>query len=75
MEFRLDPTVLDMARNHVGARSDEALGQQFLSKTGVTVRNWRSGRTVPDIRSLMVLRDLTGRPLDTMIIHASAAAA
>ncbi|MBC3186395.1 transcriptional regulator [Corynebacterium sp. zg-331] len=75
MEYRLDPTVLDHAKAASGARSDEQLGQMFLYKTGETVRKWRRGATNPDVVSLMRLKNITGRPLDTMMIHESATAA
>lgn len=75
MEYRLDPTVLDHAKTASGARSDEQLGQTFLYKTGATVRKWRRGDTAPDIVSLMRLKQITGRPVDTMMIHESAESA
>ena len=45
MNYRLDPAVLDRAKQVTSATSDEQLGQQFLTKTGSTVRNYRIGKT------------------------------
>lgn len=66
--IRLDPQVLDKARELTGSRSDDQLGQAFLNLTGVTVRNYRAGKSLPTVVTLARLRELTGIPLDRMVI-------
>ncbi|WP_066584577.1 transcriptional regulator [Corynebacterium provencense] len=75
MDYRLDPQVLDLAKSVTGCHGDEELGQKHLGKTGSTVRNYRSGKTNPPIGVLMVLRKLTGRPLDQMFLPVATPAA
>lgn len=65
--IRLNPAVLDKAKEITGARSDDQLGQAFLNITGATVRNYRNGKNVPNIVTLMRLKELTGAPLDQMV--------
>lgn len=65
--IQLDPTVLDEARARLGLPSDEKLGGR-LELTGTTVRNLRHGRTSPSIATLVKLRALTGRTLDSLIV-------
>lgn len=72
MFYRLDPAVLDRAKQVTSATSDEQLGQQFLTKTGSTVRNYRTGKTAPDVVTLMRLREITGIPLDQMLQQTAA---
>lgn len=74
MEYRLDPSVLDTARKSEGLTSDEQLGAA-VGKTSSTIRNYRIGKTVPNIETLMRLKEITHRPLDTMIIRSDALAA
>ena len=69
MAVKLDPKVLDEARRIDGLTSDEQLGGA-IGKTGHTIRAWRSGATVPGIASLMRLKQITGWPLDRMVIQA-----
>jgi len=69
MSVRLNPEVLDRARRVDGLTSDEKLGHA-LGKTGATIRAWRSGATVPNIAALMHLKQITGIPLDQMVIPA-----
>lgn len=75
MDYRLDPQVLDLAKEVTGVAGDEELGQKHLSKTGSTVRNYRTGKTTPPIGVLMILRNLTGRPLDQMFLPVATPAA
>ncbi|TYR15601.1 hypothetical protein [Corynebacterium urealyticum] len=67
--IRLDPRVLDKAKAVTGSRSDDQLGQAFLNLTGVTVRSYRAGKSLPTIVTLAKLRELTGIPLDRMVIN------
>ncbi|AKN77563.1 hypothetical protein [Corynebacterium ulcerans] len=70
--IRLNPTVLDKAKELTGARSDDQLGQAFLNLTGATIRAYRSGRSIPNIITIARLKQLTGIPLDQMVIEDSA---
>lgn len=65
--IRLDPQVLDKAIEITGSRSDDQLGQAFLDLTGNTIRAYRSGKSTPNIVTLMRLKQLTGVPIDQMI--------
>lgn len=69
--MRLDPKVLDEARRIDGLTSDEQLGGA-IGKTGHTIRAWRSGSTVPNLAALMRLKQITGWPLDRMVVTADA---
>ena len=69
---RINPEVLDRAMERTGSTSYEQLGQVFLTKTGTTLRNWRDGKTAPDLASLMKLQKLTGYSLDQMVIKEAA---
>lgn len=53
--IRLNPTVLDKAKELTGARSDDQLGQAFLNLTGATIRAYRSGRSIPNIMEIVEL--------------------
>ncbi|MDH6199248.1 ribosome-binding protein aMBF1 (putative translation factor) [Mycobacterium frederiksbergense] len=68
MSIRLNPEVLDKARRIEGLTSDEQLGGA-IGKTGHTIRAWRAGTTVPNLVALMRLKQLTGIPLDQMVIN------
>ncbi|WP_156802513.1 hypothetical protein [Corynebacterium lubricantis] len=59
--------MLDKAKQLTGCTSDEQLGQRHLNKSGSTLRNWRSGKTAPDIASLMMLRRLSGISIEEMM--------
>lgn len=72
MGIRLNPDVLDAARRIDGLTSDEQLGSA-IGKTGHTIRSWRKGSTAPNIAALMRLKQITGWPLDRMVIHADSA--
>lgn len=72
MHLRLDPTVLDTAKERTGAGSDEVLGVKHLGCSGNTVRSYRKGLTVPSVYILARLREITGRPFDTMLVPAEA---
>lgn len=71
---RLNPKVLDRAIELTGSRSDDQLGQAFLNLTGMTLRNYRSGKSTPSIATLMRLKKITGMPLDQMVTDATTAA-
>ena len=73
--IRLNPAVLDKAIELTGARSDDQLGQAFLNLTGATIRNYRAGKSAPSIVTLMRLKQLTGIPLDRMVMEVAEAAA
>lgn len=64
--IRLDPEVLDEARAIYRLSSDEKLAHK-LGLSGSTVANLRAGRTTPTITTLMALKKVTGRPLDTLV--------
>lgn len=68
--FRLNPEVLDQAREICGLTSDEKLGSH-LNVSGTTVRNWRHGRAQPALENLIALRKLTGIPLESMVTETS----
>ena len=67
MKTRLDPTVLDQARDQLGFKSDEKLGAK-LGRSGHTVRQWRKGNSTPTVADLVKLQFLTGRPYGTMLL-------
>lgn len=73
--IRLNPAVLDKAIELTGSRSDDQLGQAFLNLTGTTIRNYRAGKSAPSIVTLMRLKQLTGIPLDRMVMEVAEAAA
>ncbi|MGV0351641.1 hypothetical protein ACUY2G_12150 [Corynebacterium guaraldiae] len=73
--IRLNPAVLDKAIELTGSRSDDQLGQAFLNLTGATIRNYRAGKSAPSIATLMRLKQLTGIPLDRMVMEVAEAAA
>ena len=68
MGIRLNPEVLDRARHIDGLTSDEKLGHA-IGKTGATVSAWRKGATVPNVHALVLLKKITGIPLDHMLIN------
>lgn len=72
--IRLNPHVLDVAREKKGLTSDEKLATE-LDVTGSTVRNWRSGRANPDLANFAKLSKASGIPMSQMLIRASDAAA
>lgn len=74
-KMRLDPTIITEAMDRTGCRSIDELGWKFLNKTGTTVRNYRDGKSVPTIPTLMILKRITNRPLDSMILEDQAHAA
>lgn len=65
---RLDPHVLDVAREKNGFTSDEKLGAE-LGVSGTTIRNWRSGRSNPDLINFAQLSKVSGIPMSRMLIH------
>lgn len=67
MTYRLRANVLDEAIRITGAKSDDQLGQAFLDRTGQTVRNWRAGKTSPDIASIATLCKITGMRFEDMV--------
>ena len=66
--MRIDPTIFQEAMDNTGARTPEELGYTFLQKTGPTIRSYMKGDTVPDLKVCMILKKLTGRPIDSMVI-------
>ncbi|MCG7267907.1 hypothetical protein [Corynebacterium sp. ACRQJ] len=66
--MRIDPRVLEDAMSKTGSNSLDELGWKFLGKTGTTIRNYHSGKSTPSIATLMILKRITGRPLDDMIL-------
>ncbi|QQB45327.1 hypothetical protein I6I10_06840 [Corynebacterium glucuronolyticum] len=75
MTYRLRADVLDEAIEITGAKSDDQLGQAFLDRTGQTVRNWRFGKTAPDLASVAKLQRITGRAFEDMVDIAETSAA
>lgn len=67
MKVRLDPSVLEQARDSLELKSDEKLGAK-IGRTGHTVRQWRKGNSVPTAADLVKLQFITGRPYGTMLI-------
>ncbi|MBY0789569.1 hypothetical protein L3H50_10500 [Corynebacterium sp. MC-04] len=73
--MRLDPEVITDAMERTGSRSVDEFGWKFLNKTGTTVRNYMTGKSVPRVPTLMILKRITHRPLDQMIIEDNSIAA
>ncbi|MHC9567932.1 transcriptional regulator [Corynebacterium diphtheriae] len=73
MKTRLDPTVLDQAREQLGLSSDEKLGAK-IGRTGQTIRCWRKGSSTPKVSDLVKLQFLTGRPYGTILLIDAVAA-
>lgn len=73
--IRINPHVLDKAVELTGSRSDDQLGQAFLDLTGTTIRNYRAGRSLPTIVTMMRLKQITGIPLDQMVTETAETAA
>lgn len=71
--MRINPAALDKAREITGAKSDEQLGQLFLDRTGGSIRNWRAGKTSPDLETIAKLQRLTSWSFDEIILHTTAA--
>ncbi len=67
--MRLDPTIIDIAMECTECASLDEFGWNYLNKSGTTARNYRDGKTIPTIPTLMILKRLTGYPLDQMIIQ------
>nr|DAV27812.1 MAG TPA: Helix-turn-helix protein [Caudoviricetes sp.] len=44
----------------------------FLNRTGTTVKNWRSGKTLPDVLTLYELHALTGIAIESMCVDDAA---
>lgn len=68
--MRLDPDVLKDAIERTGCRSLDEFGWKFLNMSGTTVKNYRDGKSVPRVPALMILKRITHRSLDSMIIEA-----
>lgn len=73
MAVLLDATVLDLAREKIGYRSDERLAAR-IGVSGLTVRKWRKGEATPLLESLVRLQNITGLPLDAMVYRTEEAA-
>ena len=67
--MQINPQALDKAREITGATSDEQLGQLFLDRTGSTVRNWRAGKSSPDLETVAKIQRLTGWSFDEILTH------
>ena len=67
MNIKLDPSVLDQARESLNLKSDEKLGAK-IGRTGHTVRQWRKGNSVPSAQDLVKLQFITGRPYGNMLL-------
>lgn len=73
--MRINPQVIEDAMERTGSSSLDELGWKFLGKTGNTVRNYYHGKSTPSVRTLMVLKRITGRSLDDMILENESVAA
>ena len=71
MSIRLNPDVLDQAREMHGFTSDERLAAE-IGMSGGAIRNLRHGHSEPTVRTLVKLRKLTGIPLEALIMNAAA---
>lgn len=67
--MQINPQALDKAREITGATSDEQLGQLFLDRTGSTIRNWRAGKSSPDLETVAKIQRLTGWSFDQILTH------
>lgn len=65
--MRLRREVIAEAMKKTECTSIDELGWKFLGKSGTTLRNYRDGKSVPAIGTLMILRRITRIPLDDMI--------
>lgn len=66
MRYRVRSEVFEAACRNTGATTDEELAV-FLRRSVATVRNWRAGRSAPDVAGLMRLLKLTGIPLESLV--------
>lgn len=73
--MRINPQVINEAMERTECSSFDELGWKFLGKSGTTVRNYYSGKSTPSVRTLMVLKRITGRALDDMILENESIAA
>lgn len=71
--IQIDPTVLDDARRAYGLSSDQALATK-LGLSLSTVGNLRAGRATPTLGTLMAIKRVTGRSLDTLVAEGAAIA-
>ncbi|CAM5402659.1 helix-turn-helix domain-containing protein [Corynebacterium variabile] len=74
MAVRLNPHVLDDARDRWGLTSDARLAAKLGVAPG-TVGHLRKGDTEPTVRVLLKLRALTGWPLDGLVTEVEDTAA
>lgn len=74
MSYRLDPAVLDAARQRGRFTSDEKLAVS-IGMSGSAVRNLRSGASSPSLATLVKLQAASGWPLDSMVIRLAESAA
>lgn len=65
--MRLRKEVIDKAMRVTGAKTETQLSVSFLERSGATIRNWKTGNTLPDAVSLMRLHKLTGVPIEEML--------
>ena len=73
--IKLNQNAVDQAMEVTGARSVDHLAQTFLDVTGMTLRNYLSGKTAPSILFLVKMRKLTGIPLDQLVTADTTSAA
>lgn len=66
--MRVDPTVFQEALDKTGCSSIDEFGWKFIDKSGTTARSYRDGKTMPGIPTLMILKRITGRSIDSMIL-------
>lgn len=69
--IRLNPAVLDRARELKGFTSDEQLAVE-LGMSGATIRNLRHGRTAPTIATALKIGRLAGVPLEGFLVDNTA---
>ncbi|CAB0895547.1 hypothetical protein FRC0418_00610 [Corynebacterium diphtheriae] len=67
--MRLDPKVIEEAMLKTECSSADEFGWKYIGKSGTTVRNYLSGKSIPTLRTAMVLKRITGRTLDQMVIE------
>lgn len=65
--IRLNPEVLDTAREQRGFTSDEQLAAALGLSVG-TIRNLRAGRTSPSLHTVIKIARLAGVPVEGLLI-------
>lgn len=67
MDIRLNPRVLDDARQRHGFTSDERLAEA-MRMSGHAIRELRKGNRAPAVSTLVRLSRLTAWPIDGMLL-------